>query len=114
MKPTIGVLLCTSMLALGLAADAGAQARHDEKPHGSSKASETPTADALDGIPLKDGGKLIINKDGTMYHVDAAGKRVRMRDGVMMEGMDGTRYMMKNNAIWKAITEKGTLHPTHQ
>lgn len=103
------------MLALGIAADANAQARHDEKPHGTPpQSTQAPTADTLEGIPLKDGGKLVIRKDGTMYHVDAAGKRVRMRDGVAMEGADGTRYMMKNDVIWKAITEKGTLHPTHQ
>jgi hypothetical protein len=109
-----GVLLCTALVALGIAANATAQARHDEKPHGTPKPSEVPVANVPDGIPLKDGGKLIINKDGTTYHVDAAGKRVRMRDGVSMEGVDGTRYMMKNDVIWKAITEKGTLHPTHQ
>jgi len=37
-----------------------------------------------------------------------------MRDGVVMEGADGTRYMMKNDVIWRTITEKGTLHPSHQ
>src|SRR5574338_979163 len=62
-------------------------------------------------IELKDGGKLMVHKDGTMAHIDAAGNRVKMRNGVAMEGADGTRYVMKNNAIWKQITEKGSLKP---
>ena len=62
-------------------------------------------------IELKDGGKLMVHKDGTMAHIDAAGNRVKMRNGVVMEAKDGTKYVMKNNAIWKDITEKGTLNP---
>ena len=62
-------------------------------------------------IELKDGGKVTVQKDGTMVHVDAAGKRVKMRDNVVMEAKDGTKYVMKNNAIWKTITEKRTLNP---
>lgn len=62
-------------------------------------------------IELKDGGKVTVQKDGTMIHIDAAGNRVKMRDGRVMEAKDGTRYVMKNNAIWKQITEKGTLNP---
>lgn len=62
-------------------------------------------------IELKDGGKVTVQKDGTMVHIDAAGSRVKMRNGVTMEGKDGAKYVMKNNAIWKTITEKGTLNP---
>ncbi|RJG03495.1 hypothetical protein D3878_19415 [Noviherbaspirillum sedimenti] len=62
-------------------------------------------------IELKDGGRLIVEKKGTMVHIDAAGNRVKMRDGVTMEGKDGAKYVMKNNAVWKTITEKGTLNP---
>lgn len=62
-------------------------------------------------IELKDGSMLTVQKDGTMVHIDAAGNRVKMRDKVVMEGKDGTKYLMKNNAIWKQITEKGTLNP---
>ena len=62
-------------------------------------------------IELKDGGRLIVEKNGTMAHIDAAGNRVKMRDGVAMEGKDGSKYVMKNNAVWKTITEKGTLNP---
>ncbi|CAG9187646.1 CopK family periplasmic copper-binding protein [Cupriavidus pinatubonensis] len=62
-------------------------------------------------IELKDGGKLMVQKDGTMVHMDAAGNRVKMRDNKVMESKDGTKYMMKNNALWKQLTEKGTLKP---
>ena len=62
-------------------------------------------------IDLKDGGKVTVQKDGSMVHIDAAGNRVKMRNGVTMEAKDGTKYVMKNNAIWKTITEKGTLNP---
>lgn len=62
-------------------------------------------------IELKDGSVLTVHKDGAMVHIDAAGNRVKMRDKVVMEGKDGTKYVMKNNAIWKQITEKGTLNP---
>ena len=64
-------------------------------------------------IDLKDGGKIVVAKTGTMSHMDAAGKRVKMKDGKMMMGKDGSMLMMKNNAIWKTITEHGTLKPGH-
>ena len=64
-------------------------------------------------IELKDGGKIMIEKPGTMVHMDAAGNRVKMKDGKMMEAKDGSMLMMKNNAIWKTITEHGTLKPGH-
>jgi len=62
-------------------------------------------------IELKDGGKIVLQKDGKTFHADSAGKRVRMKDGVAMEGKDGQKYLMKNDALWKQITEKGTLAP---
>ncbi|KJK20868.1 hypothetical protein UB46_30615 [Burkholderiaceae bacterium 16] len=62
-------------------------------------------------IELKNGGKVMVKKDGTMVHIDAAGIRVKMRDNVIMEAKDGTKFMMKNNALWKQLTEKGTLKP---
>ena len=64
-------------------------------------------------IELKNGGRVTVQKDGTMVHLDAAGNRVRMRDGQVMEAKDGSKIMMKNNAIWKQITEHGTLKPGH-
>lgn len=62
-------------------------------------------------IDLKDGGTVTVQKDGSMVHVDAEGNRVRMKNGVTMVAKDGTKYVMKNNALWKTITEKGTLNP---
>lgn len=64
-------------------------------------------------IDLKDGGKIIIEKQGTMVHIDAAGNRVRMRDGRVMEAKDGSKLMMKNNAIWQTLAVHGTLKPGH-
>jgi hypothetical protein len=64
-------------------------------------------------IELKDGGKITFEKGGTMIHTDAAGNRVKMRDGTVMEAKDGSKLLMKNNAIWKQITEHGTLKPGH-
>ena len=48
-----------------------------------------------------------------MAHYDAAGTRVKMKDGRVMDAKDGSKLMMKNNAIWKTITEHGTLTPGH-
>lgn len=62
-------------------------------------------------ILLKDGGKVMVKKDGTMVHIDAASNRVKMRNNVIMVAKDGSQLMMKNDAIWKTITEKGTLNP---
>lgn len=64
-------------------------------------------------IELKDGGKIVVEKQGTMMHIDAAGNRVKMRDGKVMTAKDGGKVMMKNNALWKTITEHGTLKPGH-
>jgi hypothetical protein len=64
-------------------------------------------------IELKDGGKVHVDKDGSMVHIDAAGKREKMKDGKVMQAKDGSKVMMKNNAIWKTITEHGTLKPGH-
>lgn len=64
-------------------------------------------------IELKDGGKVVVMKDGTLAHMDATGKRIAMKDGRIMEAKDGSRLMMKNNAIWKQLSEHGTLKPGH-
>jgi Copper resistance protein K len=114
--------LIALLVGIGVGTFVFAQGRHDEKPHGVMNPGTAPAAGAVSVAPrdsteqaiaLKDGGTLILRKDGTMYHADAAGKRVRMKDGVVMEAKDGTRYMMKSDAVWKQITEKGTMHPNH-
>ena len=113
LKPLIAILV-----GISIGSVAFAQARHDEKPHGAMATdavpvSVTPSDSTEQAIALKDGGTLILRKDGTMYHANAAGKRLRMKDGVVMEAKDGTRYMMKSDAVWKQITDKGTMHPNH-
>ena len=55
----------------------------------------------------------MIEEKGTMVHIDAAGNRVKMRDGKVMIAKDDHKLMMRNNAIWKTITEHGTLKPGH-
>lgn len=67
--------------------------------------------DARKVVDLADGGSIVIDKGGRTYHSDAKGKRVRMKDGVVMEGKDGAKYLHKNDVIWKQITEKGTMAP---
>lgn len=62
-------------------------------------------------VKLDDGTTLVIQTDGKMRHVDQKGHVVLMKEGEVMEAADGTRYMMKNNAIWKQLYEKGTLNP---
>lgn len=62
-------------------------------------------------IKLQDGTTLILQTDGKMRHVDQRGRVVLMKEGEVMEDKDGVRYMMKNNAIWKQLYEKGTLNP---
>ncbi|MGA9165320.1 MAG: CopK family periplasmic copper-binding protein [Thiobacillus sp.] len=62
-------------------------------------------------IKIKDGTTLIIQTDGKMRHVDHRGRVVLMKEGEVMEAEDGALYMMKNNAIWKQLYEKGTLNP---
>ena len=62
-------------------------------------------------VALKDGGTIVIDKDGKTYHRDAAGKRVRMKNGAVMEGKDGRKYMHRNDVVWQQISEKGTLAP---
>ena len=64
-------------------------------------------------IELKDGGKIVIDEKGAMAHLDAAGNRVRMRDGRVMEAKDGSKLMMKNNAIWQTLAVHGPLKPGH-
>lgn len=71
----------------------------------------TAYADTEQTIELKDGSTLVIQANGKMRHVDQRGHAVTMREGTVMEGKEGARYMMKNNAIWKQLHEKGTLNP---
>ena len=64
-------------------------------------------------IALKDGGQVVVQKNGTMIHTDAKGNRIRMTNDKIMEAKDGSKIMMKNDALWQTIAVKGTLHPNH-
>jgi hypothetical protein len=81
----------------------------------SPTAAAQPSVTAADAsartILLKDGTTLVAHSDGTMYHADAKGKRIKMKDGIVMEGRDGTKYLMKNDVVWQAVSQKGSLHP---
>ena len=70
---------------------------------------QAATEAAEQRVELKDGTVLVIKPNGEMKHFDAEGNRLRMRDGKVMMTADGQKYMMKNDTLWKAIIEKGTL-----
>ena len=114
----IAITTSVALLGVALAGSAIAQGRHDQMPHGGIKAdrtmrsSDTSQGDGTEqSIALKDGGALVFRKGGTTYHTDPAGKRVRMRDGRVMEGKDGARYIMKSDAIWKQVSERDGMPP---
>ncbi|MFX9799547.1 CopK family periplasmic copper-binding protein, partial [Acinetobacter baumannii] len=76
------------LLATSVSMSAGALAADGDKPAaGAFAVGERVTAQTIE---LKDDSKVTVQKDGTMVHIDAAGNRVKMRDGVTMEGKDGT------------------------
>lgn len=57
-------------------------------------------------IDLRDGGQLVMQKGG-MAHYDAAGNLIAMKDGAVMEAKDGSKLMMKNDAMWRQLSEVG-------
>jgi hypothetical protein len=61
-------------------------------------------------IDLADGGRVVMRADGTMGHYDAAGGPVPMPEGEVMVATDGTRIMMKAEALWRQIIEQATLN----
>ena len=52
-------------------------------------------------IALKDGGTLLIFKDGKMSMRDSRGRIHSMKDGLRMETKDGQVIMMKGNEVWR-------------
>jgi hypothetical protein len=54
-------------------------------------------------IQLLDGGRIVVQGDGTMIHYDAAGNRVQMKVGEVMTAKDGTQIMMNDAALWSRI-----------
>jgi hypothetical protein len=77
-----------------------------------AQAADTRTKDSQ-AIELKDGTTLTTDTSGLMRHFDKNGRPILMKDGVQMEGKDGTKYLMKDDALWKQLSIKGTLHPNH-
>lgn len=72
----------------------------------------TPTdAPAPGTYPLKDGTTLVVANNGWMRMFTAGGKRLHMRDGVMMETRDGKSIAMKEDLNWKQLRQFGTLSP---
>lgn len=65
-------------------------------------------------IELKDGGKVIVQTDGTMIHTNAAGIRMAMKDGQIMEAKDGSTLLMKNSALWKRFSEQQKSSVPHR
>ena len=99
MKPPIAIsLLAALLVALPAAADP-------------ARESAKVVVEGSNVIELADGGRINIDKDGRTFHLESNGKRSRMKDGVVMVAKDGTKYLHKNDIMWKPITEKGTLAP---
>ena len=73
-------------------------------------ASWTQDAASERVIDLAAGGRVVVRDDGTMGHYDAAGNPVPMREGEVMVAADGTRIMMKAEALWRQIVEQATLN----
>jgi hypothetical protein len=61
-------------------------------------------------IDLAGGGRVVVRVDGSMGHYDSAGNPVTMREGEVMVAADGTRIMMKADALWRQIVEQATLN----
>lgn len=61
-------------------------------------------------IDLADGGRVVERADGTMGHYDAAGNPVPMPEGNVMIATDGTRIMMKAEALWRQIVGQAALN----
>lgn len=60
-------------------------------------------------IELKDGGTLVITRDGKMSHYDKNQHPVKMANGTTMEAKDGTVFMMRNNELWQRYWMRGTM-----
>lgn len=56
-------------------------------------------------VELKGGERVVLRADGTMSHYDGAGNPVAMPEGVAMIAKDGSRIMMKSQALWREILE---------
>jgi mannose-6-phosphate isomerase class I len=64
-------------------------------------------------IPLKDGASVVIFQDGKMSMRDKFGRAHAMREGTIMETVDGQKILMKGNEFWRRTDaeEINRLHP---
>lgn len=58
-------------------------------------------ADVQKKIELKDGTVVHVFKDGKMAMEDAKGRTVRMKAGQVMEGKDGSKYIMVGDEVMR-------------
>jgi ferric-dicitrate binding protein FerR (iron transport regulator) len=59
-------------------------------------------------LALHDGSRVILRADGSMGHYSASGEPVAMREGEVMVLADGTRLLMKGDALWRQIIDYAT------
>lgn len=56
-------------------------------------------------VELKGGGRVVVRADGSMNHYDGSGKSIAMSEGAVMIAKDGSRIVMKSQALWREILE---------
>lgn len=56
-------------------------------------------------IELADGGRLVVERDGSMTHYDANRKRIAMPNGTEMKAKDGSKLLMQDGSLWESATK---------
>ena len=77
----------------------------------SIKGGATGSGPGQRSIELQDGGRIVLNDDGSMIHYDAAGNRLRMADGEVMMAKDGRQMLMVNGSLWTPESKRGAAKP---
>ena len=62
-------------------------------------------------VAMKDGGSLIIYKDGKMAMRDSKGKTKSMKPGMVMETADGRKFTMRGNELWRRTSQEDLFKP---
>lgn len=62
-------------------------------------------------IPLKDGSTVYIFKNGKMGMEDKVGRATTMKEGHIMETLDGQKIIMQGNEVWRLDQ---LLHKDHR
>lgn len=75
----------------------------------SAIASDAARAEAKQVIELKNGSTIYIFKNGKMSMEDKYGHAKRMKQGTVMEGKDGKKYMMYGDEVQQlnSLLEQG-------